>query len=44
MTFVVQINVKYVFLKSYQAQKLFLDILYIRGGGDRERIALTGDL
>ena len=41
MTNVIQINVKYVFLKNYQAHKLFWDTLYIPGGGDRERIALT---
>ena len=44
MTNVVQINVKYVLLKNYQAHKLFKDKLYIPGGGDHERIALTGDL
>ena len=41
MTYVIQINVKYVFLKNYQAHKLIKDILYIPGGGDHERIALT---
>ena len=30
--------VKYVFLKNYQAHKLFYDILYIPGGGDHERM------
>ena len=44
MTYVIQINVKYVFLKNYQAHKPFQDILYISGGGDHERIALTDDL
>ena len=44
MTYVIQINVKYVFHKNYQAHKLFKDILYIHGGGDRERIPLTDDL
>ena len=44
MTYVIQINVKYVFHKNYQAHKLFKDLLYIPGGGDRERIALTDDL
>ena len=44
MAFVTQMNVKYVFLKNYQAHKLFKDILYIPDGGDHERIALTGDL
>ena len=44
MTYVIQINVKYVFFKNYQAHKLFKDILYIPGGGDHERIALTDDL
>ena len=44
MTYVIQINVKYVFLKYYQAHKLFLDILYIPGGKDHEGIALTDDL
>ena len=37
----IQINVKYVFHKNYQAHKLFKDILYIPGGLDRERIDLT---
>ena len=37
----IHINVKYVVLKNYQAHKLFQDILYIPGGGDHERIALT---
>ena len=32
MTNVIQINVKYVFQKSYQARKRFKDILYIHGG------------
>ena len=44
MTYVIQINAKYVFLKNYQAHKLFYDILYIPGGWDLERIALTDDL
>ena len=44
MTYVIQINVKYIFLKNCQAHKLFEDILYIPGGGDHERIALTDDL
>ena len=44
MTYVIQINVKYVFHKYYQVHKLFKDILYIPGGGDHERIALTDDL
>ena len=44
MIYVVQINVKYVFQKRYQARKLFKDILYISGGFDRERIDLTDDL
>ena len=44
MTFVFQINVKYVFHKNYQAHKLFLNILFIPGGGHHERIALTDDL
>ena len=35
---------KYVFLKNYQAHKLFKDILYIPGGRDHERITLTDDL
>ena len=29
------------FLKNYQAHKLFQDALYIPGGGEYERIALT---
>ena len=41
MTYVIQINVKCVFLRDNQAHKLFKDILYIPGGRDRERIALT---
>ena len=44
MTYVIQINVKYVFQKIYQARKRFKDILYIYGGWNRERIALTDDL
>ena len=44
MTYVIQINVKYVFLKNYQAHKLFKDILYIPDGVDCERNALTDDL
>ena len=44
MTYVIQINVKYVFQKNYQARKRFKDILYIHGGWNRERIALTDDL
>ena len=44
MIFVIQLNVKYVFYKNYQACKLFKDILFIPGGWDRERIALTDDL
>ena len=44
MIYVIQINVKYVFQKRYQACKLFKDILYIPGGCDRERIDLTDDL
>ena len=44
MTYVIQINVKYVFHKYYQAHKLFKDILYILGGGDHEHITLTDDL
>ena len=44
MPYIILINVKYVFHKNYQAHKLFKDILYISGGGDHERIALTDDL
>ena len=44
MIYVIQINVKYVFHKNYQASKLFKDILYTPGGWDRERIDLTDDL
>ena len=44
MIYVIQINVQYVFHKTYQAHKLFKDILFIPGGWDRERIGLTGDL
>ena len=44
MIYVIQINVKYVFHKNYQAHKLFKDILYIPGGCERERIDLTDDL
>ena len=32
MKYVIQIHVKYVFDKNYQAHKLFKDILYIPGG------------
>ena len=32
MTYVIQINAKYVFHKNYQAHKLFKDIVYIPGG------------
>ena len=42
MTYVIQINIKYVFHKNYQAHKLFKDILYIPE--DYERITLTDDL
>ena len=41
MIYVIQINVKYVFKKNYQARKLFKDLLYMHGGLDRERIDLT---
>ena len=44
MIYVIQINVKYVFHKNYQAHKLFKDIMYISGGLDCERIDLTVDL
>ena len=44
MIYIIQINVKYVFHKNHQAQKLFKDILYIPGGWDRERIDLTDNL
>ena len=44
MLYVIQINVKYVFHKNYQAHKLFKDILYIPGGWEREPIDLTDDL
>ena len=44
MIYVIQINVKYVFNKNYQAHKLFKDILYFPGGRERERIDLTDDL
>ena len=44
MIYNIQINVKYVFQKNYQAGKLIKDILYIPGGWDRERIDLTDDL
>ena len=44
MIYVIQINVKHVFQKMYQAHKLFKDILYIHGGWDRERTDLTEDL
>ena len=44
MTYVIQTNVKFTFLKNYKAHKLFKDILYNPGGGDHERIALTDDL
>ena len=41
MIYVIQINVKNVFQINYQVHKLFKDILYIPGGWDLERIALT---
>ena len=45
MIYVIQINVKYVFHKNYQAHKLFKSMLpYIPGGWDRECIDLTDDL
>ena len=44
MTYVAQINVKYVFHKNYQAHKLFKDIMYIPGGRDHERITLTDEI
>ena len=44
MIYVIQINVKHVFYKKYLVNKLFKGILYIPGGWDRERIALTDDL
>ena len=44
MIYVIQINVKYVFNKNYQAHTLFKDILYFPVGCDRERIDLTDDL
>ena len=44
MIYVIQINVKNVFQKIYQAHKPFKDILYIHGGWNRERIDLTEDL
>ena len=44
MTYVIQINVKCVFPKNYQAHKLFQDILYIPGNRDHERTALTDDI
>ena len=42
--YVIQINVKYVFHKNYQAHKLFQDILYIPGGWNLERIDLSDGL
>ena len=46
MIYVIQINVKYVFHKIYQVHifQLFKDILYIPGGWDLERIALSYEL
>ena len=44
MIYVIQINVKYVFHKNYQACKLFKNIMYIHGGLGRERIDLTDNL
>ena len=32
MIYVIQINVKYVYHKHYQARKLLKDVLYIPGG------------
>ena len=44
MIYVIQINVKYIFQKNYQARKLFKDKLFFHGGWDSERIYLTNDL
>ena len=44
MIFVIQINVKYVLHKNYQARKLLKDILYIPVDCVCERIDLTDDL
>ena len=44
MIYVIQINDKYVFHKNFQVHKLFKDILYISGGWDLERIALSDRL
>ena len=44
MIYVIQINVKYVIHKNYQARKFVKNIMYIHGGWDRERIDLTDDL
>ena len=44
MIYVIQINVKCVFHKNYQAHKLFKDLLYIPRGWDHDRINLTDDL
>ena len=44
--YVIQIDIKYIFHKKYQAHRHFKDIrvLYIPGSWDRERIDLTDDL
>ena len=45
MMYIIKINVKYVFLRNYQAHKLLKDILYIPGWLTYlERINLTDDL
>ena len=44
MIYIIQINVKCVFHKNYQAHKLLKDILYISDGWDRECIDLTDDI
>ena len=38
MIYVIQLNVKYIFQKNYQARNLFKDLLYIPGGWDRKCI------
>ena len=44
MIYAIQVNVKYVFQKNYQARKLLKDRLLFHCGWDRERIDLTDDL
>ena len=44
MIYVIKINAKYAFHKNYQVHKLLKDILFIPGGLELERIALSDEL